>query len=185
MCETLHFVDACTEAHFSAMSHIHAMGWHAAYQGAVPAEYLVREVTDERWTPIFRKNYRLGRYHGLLLFRGDTPVCCGNYGPARGPEEMKNYLVSFPAGEIEGCGEIVSFYTHPVETSKGYGSLLMEEILRRLKAEFRSCYVFVLRENSGARRFYERHGFSWDGASIDIPFPPDQICVDLRYYRDL
>ena len=44
---------------------------------------VAREITDERWVPFFRDDYRLKRCHGLLLYRGDTPVACINYGPAR------------------------------------------------------------------------------------------------------
>ena len=50
--------------------------------------------------------------------------------------------------------------------------MLMEEALRRLRADgYLNCYVFVLRENEGARRFYARHGFAWDGTEEHIPFP--------------
>lgn len=62
----------------------------------------------------------------------------------------------------------------------------MEEALRRLRADgYLNCYVFVLRENEGARRFYARHGFTWDGTEEHIPFPHDMICVDLRYTKQL
>ncbi len=77
-----------------------------------------------------------------------------------------------------GWGEIISFYTDPACTGRGYGSVLMEEALRRLRANgYLNCYVFVLRENEGARRFYARHGFAWDGTEEHIPFPPRH---DLR-----
>ena len=83
-------------------------------------------------------------------------------------------------------GEVISFYTHPDETGRGYGGMIMEEVLRRLKESgFPSCYVYVLRENEGARRFYARHGFAWDGTHEEIPFPPDSVCIDLRYTRKL
>ena len=56
----------------------------------------------------------------------------------------------------------------------------------RLRREgYRNCFVFVLRENEKARRFYAAHGFAWDGTHADIPFPPDTVCVDLRYTREL
>ena len=93
--------------------------------------------------------------------------------------------MSFDSTGYEGWGEIVSFYTHPDEKGKGYGSLLMGEVLRRMKGVYPSCFVFVLRENEGARRFYARHGFTWDGTHVDIPFPPYTVCVDLRYVRTL
>ena len=58
--------------------------------------------------------------------------------------------------------------------------------MNRLKAAgHQNAFVFVLRENEKARRFYARHGFAWDGTHADIPFPPDAICVDLRYVKHL
>ena len=186
--EHLRFVDACTEEHFAAMSCIHALGWRDTYAQAVPADYMAREITDNRWIPYFRENYRLGRAHGLLLYRGDTPVACLNYGRAR--TENFNAGVKegsdFPNQDYADWGEIISFYAHPQERGRGYGGILMEEALRRLRAEgYQNAFVFVLRENRGARRFYAAHGFAWDGTHADIPFPPDTVCVDLRYVRRL
>lgn len=185
--QQLHFVDACTQEHFAAMSRIHALGWRDTYQGCVPDAYMAREITHERWIPFFRRSYESGDCRGLLLFRGDTPVSCINYGPAR----TENYNAGeagsrFPNDGYRDWGEIVSFYTHPKERGHGYGGLLFEEALRRLQAAgHRNCFVFVLRENEAARRFYAAHGFTWDGTHADIPFPPDAICVDLRYVRAL
>ena len=173
--ESLHFVDACTSEHFFAMSRIHALGWRTTYQDAVPAAYMAREITGDRWVPSFRDNYESGRCHGLLLYNGNTPVVCCNYGPARAED-----------GAYSGWGEIISFYAHPAEKGKGYGGLLMEEALRRLRISgFSRCYVLVLRENENARRFYSDHGFAWDGTQVEIPFPPDTVCIDLRYAREL
>lgn len=184
----LHFVDACAEEQFRAMSLIHALGWRDTYQDAVPAAWMAEHITDERWVETFRKNYEEGIYHGLLLYRDDTPVSCITYGPARIGEQGHGggMLIRFDSDAYEGWGEILSFYTHPDERGKGYGGLLFDEACRRLEADgFPSAFVFVLRENEKSRRFYERHGFVWDGTHQDIPFPPDTVCVDLRYCRDL
>ena len=89
-------------------------------------------------------------------------------------------------GPPGGGGEFISFSPAPACTGRGYGSVLMEEALRRLRADgYLNCYVFVLRENEGARRFYARHGFAWDGTEEHIPFPHDMTCVDLRYTKQL
>ena len=171
--EPLHFVNASTEGHFKAMSLIHALGWRTTYPGYVPADYMAREITDDHWVPTFRKDYVSESCHGLLLYSGSAPVACCSYGPAR-VSKYKNWC------------EVISFYTHPGHRDAGYGGVLMEETLRRLKADgFSHCYVLVLRENAGARRFYAAHGFSWDGTYEDIHFPPDAISVDLRYVREL
>lgn len=183
----LHFVEASAEAHFAAMSLIHALGWRTTYAGAVPAGFMAREITDGRWVDVFRENARAGSPHMLLLYDGDTPVCCATFGPARIDAGLQAGTVcKFDSRGYEGWGEVISFYAHPDHKGRGYGTLLMEEVLRRLGAEgCASVFVFVLRENAGARRFYERMGFAWDGTSVDVPFPPDAVCVDLRYTRTL
>lgn len=182
--EELRFVDACTQEHFRAMSLIHAMGWRDTYVDAVPAAWMAEHITDARWVPLFRADYEQGRCRGLLLYRGDDPVACINYGPARTDNYNAGQASTFPNAGYGDWGELISFYTHPKERGKGYGGLLIEEAVRRLKgAGHENVFVFVLRENEGARRFYARHGFAWDGTHADIPFPPDTICVDLRYVR--
>lgn len=187
MPHTLTFVDACTQSHFHAMSLIHALGWRDTYRGHVPDDYLDREVTDTRWVPYFQEDYETGRCHGLLLYQGDTPVSCITYGPARvGPSPRQSSLVQFDSRGYEGWGEIVSFYTHPQHRGQGYGGLLFERAVQCLRElGHRDAFVFVLRENLAARRFYTRHGFAWDGTHADIPFPPDTMCVDLRYTKRL
>lgn len=186
MTEQLRIIEACTEEHFRAMSLIHALGWRDTYVDAVPADFMASEITDDRWVDVFRKNWKDKAYTGLLLYRGNTPVSCINFGPAR----MENYnpgeVCKFDNDAYEGWGEITSFYTHPDERANGYGAILLEEACRRLKENgHKNAFVFVLRENEKSRRFYERNGFAWDGTHADIPFPHDTICVDLRYCRKL
>ena len=183
----LRFVDASAEEHFKAMSLIHARGWRDTYVGAVPQDYLDTQITDDRWVPVFRENcLTRNGCHGLLLYRGDTPVACLNYCPARKVNYNTAEICRFDNAGYEDYGEIASFYTEPRERGKGYGGLLMEEALRRLKQMgHENAFVFVLRENERARKFYAAHGFAWDGTFNEIPFPPDTICVDLRYVRKL
>ncbi len=185
--------DVITEDHWipffreAAMSRIHARGWHAAYPGHVPDDYLRDVITEDHWIPFFREDYATGRCRGLLLYDGENPVCCCTCGPVRlGPSPRQSEGLVIHGEAYRGWGEIISFYTDPACTGRGYGSVLMEEALRRLRADgYLNCYVFVLRENEGARRFYARHGFAWDGTEEHIPFPHDMTCVDLRYTKQL
>lgn len=185
--EELHYVDACREEHFQAMSRIHALGWQDTYAGVLPAEYLEKEITLGRWTPVFRENYRRHNgVQGLLLYRGEEPVSCLNYCRARVTNYNVGDLCTFDNRGYEDWGEVASFYTLPGERGKGYGGLLFEQALRRLKESgFARVFVFVLGENEKARRFYAAHGFTWDGTHADIPFPGGTVCRDLRYVREL
>ena len=45
----LHFEEARTEEQFAALSLIHALGWRTTYAGAIPADFMAREITDDRW----------------------------------------------------------------------------------------------------------------------------------------
>lgn len=186
MSEELRFVDAVREEHFRAMSLIHALGWRDTYEDAVPARWMAEHITNDRWVPLFRADHEEKRCRGLLLYRGETPVACINYGPARTDNYNAGEKSAFPNEDYQGWGEVISFYTHPDERGKGYGGLLIEEAVRRLgEAGYENVFVFVLRENERARQFYANHGFAWDGTHADIPFPPNTICVDLRYCKNI
>lgn len=172
---------------FSAMSHIHAAGWRTTYVGHVPEDYLEQVITDEHWTDLFQAANQKGSYHSLTLCRDGEIVSCLNYGPIRvGTVSSQSLAYTIQAADYQGWAEIITFYTRPDETGKGYGGMLLEEACRRLRAEgYPSVYVFVLDKNQRSRAFYERHGFSWDGTWEDIPFPHGYICRDLRYIRAL
>ena len=178
MCEqsVLKLAEACREEQFAAMSRIHSLGWRDTYPGYVPDDYLRDVCTEDHWTAAFQESCETGNGRGLLLYADDIPAGCIHFGPAR----TKN------AVGCENYGEIFSFYMHPDYRGRGYGGRLMDAALKQLKQDGHDhAFVLVLRENEGARRFYEGCGFSWDKTVIDIPFPHNYICADLRYVRSI
>lgn len=183
--ETLQLIDAREEKHFCDMSLLHALGWRTAYRDSIPAGYLDREITDDRWVPVFRQNYKEGVYHGLLLYDGDRPLCCATYGPARVDQSAGDTICNFSSPDLAAWGELVSLYSHPDHWEQGHGSLVIEEVLNRVKATgCPGCFLYVLRENERARRFYEKHGFVWDGHALNVALTPDTTLSDLRYRKE-
>ena len=87
--DELRFVDACTEEHFKAMSLIHALGWRDTYAEAVPADYMAREITDDRWVEVFRQNYESQNAGSPIFGRTTGPgavmACCSTGGTCRCP----------------------------------------------------------------------------------------------------
>lgn len=186
MTKQIYFVDSCEETHFQKMSLLHALGWRTAYRDSIPADYLAREITDDLWTAVFRQNWEEARCHGLLLYAGDIPLCCATYGPARVDQTAGNTICKFSSPDLAGWGELISLYTHPDHWGRGYGSMVLEEVLRRLnQTGYLGCFLYVLRENDRARRFYETHGFTWDGHSLEVTLTPDTVLTDLRYCKEL
>ena len=169
------------------MSAIHCRGWRTAYRGAVPDDYLREVITEEHWVPYFRDDYSTKRCKGLLLYENDHPVACCTYGPIRsGSSPRQSAEMVIDSSNYPGWGEVISLYTEPGRTSSGFGGILLEEAVDRLRAAgYPGCTLFVLEENQGARRFYERHGFSWDGTVQLVPFPHGIVCRDLRYVKTL
>ena len=84
-------MEASTEEHFRAMSAIHARGWHSAYPGHVPEDYLREVITEDHWVPYFWEDRATGRCKGLLLYAGGAPAACCTYGPVRlGPSPRQS-----------------------------------------------------------------------------------------------
>lgn len=183
----LHFETPATTEAFAAMSRIHARGWRETYPNDVPADYMAQVITDDHWTAQFQSESAAGISHSLILYRDNIPVSCLTYGPIKtGTLATQSLPHTINASAYRGWGEILTFYTEPSETGKGYGGLLLEEACRRLReAGYINVYVLVLDKNLRSRAFYERHGFTWDGTWEDIPFPHGYLCRDLRYVRTL
>ena len=137
-----------TVADARGIAEVHTRTWQAAYRHAFPAELLdgldVGE-REERWkrnlddprVPVF-----VADEDGIVGF-----VCVG---PSRDPD----------------CdGELYGIYVVPEAWGKGAGPALMEAGLDYLRGEFSEAILWVLQDNPRARRFYERHGWTLDGAS--------------------
>jgi GNAT superfamily N-acetyltransferase len=69
-----------------------------------------------------------------------------------------------PSRDEQGTGELYAIYVHPEQWSTGAGRALMLRAEEQLRTEYGEATLWVLEQNSRARRFYERAGWSPDGA---------------------
>ncbi|MER6982829.1 GNAT family N-acetyltransferase [Streptomyces carpinensis] len=156
------------------VSEIRVRGWQSAYRGLMPQPYL-DGLSVERDAE--RRRARLERSDGAvvnLVAESDGELvgwaCHGPYreGEAR-PEEA----------------ELYALYVAPDRCGGGIGRALVTEAVRQCAAAgYRRMLLWVLKENTGARRFYERAGFRADGA--EEPFEAGGALVpEVRYARDL
>ena len=86
------------------------------------------------------------------------------------------------AAGVAGCRDewLDGLYVLPQFWSRGVGRALHDEVLERLRAAgCERCHLWVLEHNERARRFYERLGWTENGTSRVVPFPPKPI--DLGY----
>ena len=98
-------------------------------------------------------------------------------------------VVAERGGEILGLaawtdGWLDGLYVVPEAWGNGVAARLHDEALRGLASAGRtSARLWVLEDNSRARRFYERRGWRLDGSDRVVPFPPHPL--DLGYTKEL
>ena len=93
-----------------------------------------------------------------------------------------------PTGDDEtpaGTGELFAIYLAEHAAGTGIGATLLERAERQLRDEgFSRATLWVLETNDRARRFYERHGWVWDGTRGEHRFDCGNRPI-VRYAREL
>ncbi|MET7285404.1 GNAT family N-acetyltransferase [Streptomyces sp. NPDC005573] len=162
-----------TLADCERVSEIRVRGWQHAYRGLMPQPYLdaLSVARDAE-----RRRERFGTGDGpvvnLVAERAGGTVGWAAVGPYRDDE-----------GGTTADAELYAIYVDPAHLGSGVGRALLAESLGRCSGASR-LLLWVLRENTRARRFYERAGFRPDGA--EEPFDVDGVAVpEVRYARQL
>lgn len=128
------------------VSRVYAQSWKTAYRGIVPQDYL-DGIRDNRWAPYLKNDVQ----RLLVAADGAQIVGAATYNAARD----ETYA---------GWGEIISLYLLPAYYRRGLGTRLIHAAIDALHAAgYANVYLWVLEENTSARRFYEKNGFHFCG----------------------
>ncbi|WP_406452413.1 GNAT family N-acetyltransferase [Streptomyces sp. NBC_01622] len=156
------------------VSEIRVLGWQFAYRGLMPQSFLdalsAKDDAERRRAHFAQGD---GSVVNLVAQRSEETVGWAALGPYRD-------------GEVRtGEAELYAIYLDPRHLNTGAGRALMQEALRRCAALGHDrVYLWVVRGNARARRFYERAGFRADGA--EEPYEVDGVLVpEIRYVREL
>ncbi len=125
----------------------------SAYQGIVPDDFLQGVTLQSRlarWERAFSAEESPGT-ETIVAVDGPTILGICSFGPRRQPLSSTT-------------GEIYALHVLPAVRRGGLGTLLLDDAARRLvERQFTCAFLWVLRENTGARRFYEARGWSLAG----------------------
>jgi RimJ/RimL family protein N-acetyltransferase len=141
-----------------AIAALHVRAWQVAYAGVVPGEYLMSMNVAER--AVRRRAHIETVVPPAAIFVAsdeDGVVGVANVGPYRDDDH-----------DIPGpnTGEVYGIYVHPSHWGTGAGLALMRAAVGHLSgAGYTDIRLWVLDANPRARRFYERFGFTADGAA--------------------
>ena len=131
---------------------------------------------EERWAEIIEirgEQIRVAIVDGRVVGFASS----GPYRVASGDDKTLNTTVFAEPGSI---GELYGFYVHPDSWGTGVANELHDRAVDALRADgWVRLKLWVLADNARARRFYERHGWTADGASetLSIPGAP----IEVRY----
>ncbi|MFJ9712982.1 GNAT family N-acetyltransferase [Streptomyces sp. NPDC101234] len=152
------------------VSEIRVRGWQYAYRGLMPQPFL-DGLSVERDAERRRGRFRDGEdgVTDLVAERHGEVVGWTAHGPYRDREVRT------------GDAELYAIYLDPAHLGSGAGRALLETVLDQCAGHAR-VYLWVLKGNARARRFYEIAGFRADGA--EEPYEVDGVPVpEVRYVR--
>ena len=132
----------------AAIAKVHVAAWRSTYRGLLPDDFLdsLDEAGyEERW--------------GRIVGDGSSRVYVATEG------HVGREVVGFASGGRERAGEsgyrgeLYAIYVLRESQGRGHGRRLVQAVVGGLRElHLRDMIVWVLRDNSGARRFYERLG---------------------------
>ncbi|MFZ3569062.1 GNAT family N-acetyltransferase [Streptomyces sp. BH097] len=133
-----------------AVSALRVSGWRAAYADLVPRSYLDAMSAEQ---DAARRRGRFlspaNRTDNLVATDADTVIGWAALGPLPEP----------------AAAELHALYVLPERIGSGVGRLLLDAVRSRSTTHgFHRLTLWVLAANTRARRFYERAGFTPDGA---------------------
>ena len=162
-------------------------GWFGAYEGIIPGEIIDRVTAPDDGARV-RQSFRTRPWQRMIVAIADGEDA-GIVGYASFGPETDALSTPWPHplsadGKDGRVAELYALYVRPAWWSTGTGRALMERVLARSAgAGYSSVTLWVLRDNRRARRFYERAGFTPDGATNVLTRLGDVI--ELRYRRSL
>ncbi len=174
-----------SESDAPAIARVMRASWRAAYAGIIPGPIIDR-VTASGGAAANPPPYR----RTLVAEAGEDPAVIGyaSFGPERSvptatapPDPAGGQPAAPAAADAPGAqpgrsltaqglagvvGELYAIYVTPAWWSTGAGRALMEAALTALEADaYQRAVLWVLADNARARTFYERAGFTPDGAT--------------------
>lgn len=80
--------------------------------------------------------------------------------------------------QVQDSAEIVAIHSLPESRGTGLWHAMLEEALNQIVDQ--PVFLWAFKENKRARRFYEKHGFCWDGAERVSEFDG---ALEVRYVK--
>jgi GNAT superfamily N-acetyltransferase len=149
----------------AAVAEVHVRTWQAAYREVLPLDRLDAVTVGQR-VPLWERLLANPELSTYVAEQDDRIVAFVNVGPGREPD---------------ADGELYAIYALPDAWGTGAARDLMAAGLAALReAGHARAVLWVLEDNPRARRFYEREGWTCDGARKEEQFLGTNL-AEVRY----
>ena len=81
--------------------------------------------------------------------------------------------------DAEDMAEIIAVHSLPESWGSGLGHAMLTEAFKQIGEK--AVFLWAFKENKRARRFYEKHGFCWDGTERVSEFDG---ALEVRYVKE-
>lgn len=139
------------------MGHIMSVSFRTAFADFVTQETMDACAQEESCAALLEGVFRAGQMH--FLMGGDSGMLVWQ--------------------RTDDGAEIVAIHSLPDSWGTGLGSAMLEEALNQIGEGM--VFLWAFKENNRARRFYEKHGFRWDGTERVSEFDG---AMEVRYVKD-
>ncbi|ASW42793.1 GNAT family N-acetyltransferase [Clostridium isatidis] len=150
------------------LAYIQTESWKNAFNTILSKDDLEKYSNIDKAIEMYSYLLKENIANGYILSLDDNPHCIAYWDKAR-DEDM------------EGYAEIICIHSLKNNWGKGYGSIMMEHILKEIKKlGYSKVLLWVFEENKRARKFYEKHKFVLADKS-------KKFCnaVEVMYCREL
>jgi len=149
-------------------AHIQTESWKAAFRGILTDGVLAQATDFLRVKAMYERVLVRKEMRGLILRIGGAPHAIAFWGKSRDASAADS-------------AELICIHSLPGNWRRGYGTQLMAYVLDEMsKAGYRRAVLWVFAQNTRARAFYEKCGWTLtDRRKIDLG------AETVQYERDL
>lgn len=147
------------------LAFIQTESWKSAFRGILSEEELIRCTSLAKTANMYQRLLEQQIGYGYILEVQGKPHCIAWWNATR-------------EKDMPGYAELLCIHSLPGNWRKGYGSRMMEAVLRDMAmAGYRNVMLWVFEANERARAFYEAMGFVTRGKRKP-GITPTEICYE-------
>ena len=131
----------------NTLAYIQTESWKSAFNRILSKEDLEKYIDVNRAVELYNMLLSENIGNGFILTINENPHCMAYWDKTR-------------EAEMDGYSEISCIHSLCDNWGKGYGTAMINYILRDIKNKgFSKIMLWFFKENYRARKFYENHGF--------------------------